>query len=339
MIEQPLVSITVLNYNSANNLEATLESVNRQTYKHIELIIVDDGSTDNSVALIEKWLKNYPGKFKFIRHDVNKGMCAAYNSGLHHATGKYYAAIMAGDVMAPGKTTIQAAILERSKPSVAAVYSDAFIINEDGTQASESYIQRQRPFTEYPSGAIYEPLLEGNFIPGTTLLLKLSIFQKIGYFDETIACEEYDMWLRIAKKYKILYSDFPSVSCRSRVANEMATTGSTGYADIKIYMKHVDGPIPIGRLKQIVRTAYANKEQKTMDLVRVYSSKCPDKFFRAAWLLWKYKVHYDTADVVMKQIEGYYSVSVANWYINLSIYKDILHAIKTSNSSYFSSRK
>ncbi len=339
MNEQPLISIAAINYNNSKYVKATLESIRKQTYANIELIVVDDCSTDNSIEIITEWLTTYEGKHKLIRHEKNKGVAAACNSGVKNATGKYYSAIATDDLMVPGKTTVQAAILERSTPSVAAVYSDARLIDSEGQPIEGLFISRHRKFEQNPAGDIFEILLGGNYIPGMTFLFKKSVFDDIGPFDESLIYEDYDMWLRISKKYKILYSDFPSANYRIRTDSLSATIKNWGYSDAKLFLKHVGAPLPMERIKKIAWAAYEAGDEKTMQLMKEYAKKTEDRFFKAIWLLWKYKVNFPTAEIILKRVEGYCSVNVANWYIDLSIYKDIYGAFKTSNSSYFSSRK
>ena len=90
MPQLPLVSVVTCSYNNADYIIETLDSIKNQTYKNIELVIVDDCSTDNSVSIIEDWLTRYTSKYKFIKHPENKGGSIPYNVGLRNATGKYY---------------------------------------------------------------------------------------------------------------------------------------------------------------------------------------------------------------------------------------------------------
>jgi len=339
MPEQPLVSIAAINYNNERFVIATLESIRNQTYQNIELVIVDDCSTDGSMDLINEWLKGYTKPYKIVKHEKNKGVSGACNSGVQNATGKYYSAIATDDIMLPEKTQIQVAILEAKGNNVGAVYSDAYLIDEDGTQREALFIPTHKQFAEIPSGNIYEILLQGNYIPGMTFLFRRSIFNEVGPFDETLIYEDYDMWLRIARKYQIIYAHTPSAQYRLRVNSLRTSIKNWIYSDARIFLKHTDGPIPVERIKNIIREAYAKGDGQTMALFKEYAAKTKNRFFKAAWLLWKYKVTWPTAEIILGRIDGYCSVNVSNWYIDLCIYKDILGAMKTSNSSYFSRAK
>ena len=136
MTSQPLVTIGAINYNNGLYVIETLESIKAQSYQNVELIIVDDCSTDNSVVLITEWLKNFDKPYKFIKHEKNKGVCNTCNDLLTNASGKYISTIGTDDIMMPDKIKVQVEILENSADEVCAVYSDAFLIKEDRDRKS-----------------------------------------------------------------------------------------------------------------------------------------------------------------------------------------------------------
>jgi glycosyltransferase involved in cell wall biosynthesis len=420
-MDLPLVSIAAINYNNSGTVIDTLESIRAQTYPNIELIIVDDCSTDNCVELIIEWLKCYGGKYKLICHETNKGVCATYNSGLNNASGKYFSAIDTDDIMLPEKTERQVNILEGSAPNVAGVYSDAYRIDINGLCLEGLFIQNHRQFSEIPTGNIYDALLQGNYIPCMTFLFKKRIFEDIGGYDETLVYEDYDMWLRIAKKYEILFSDFVSSKYRIRPGSLSFTIKNWISSDARIFIKHIDGQLPIARIRnialeayscddketmshireigaktsdsclmliflfwqmkispafgclvvkeiqsgetqdqqepkrnifvvltekvletlpstsinQIARDAYAGNTSETMPLIRVLMKKTQNRYLKAAYLLWKYKVFVPNGLIILSRIDGYCNANVSNKYIDLCIYKDILGAIRSANTSLF----
>ena len=174
----PLVSIVTCSFNNADFILETLDSIKAQTYANIELVIVDDCSTDNSVAIIEEWLKTYPGKYKFIRHETNLGGSVPYNVGLKNATGKYYAAVDTDDALMPEKIERQVAILESAGENVAAVYSNAYVIDVKSEPVDGLFAGRHRQFEVLPTGNIYNELLQGNFIPVMSLLVRRKVFDE-----------------------------------------------------------------------------------------------------------------------------------------------------------------
>ena len=214
VIESPLVSILVASYNNATFIQQSLDSVAAQTYQNIELIIVDDCSKDDSVAVIESWIERNDYKCKFIANPDNKGVCRVSNIFLENCHGKYISWLASDDIMLPGKIETQVGILENAASDVGLVYSDAYIIDKHGKKYFSKFIQWHRQFIDIPQGDVFETLLNGNFIPVMTTLIKKECFNKCGYYDENLIYEDYDMLLRIAKEYKFIFSDYISTEYR-----------------------------------------------------------------------------------------------------------------------------
>jgi glycosyltransferase involved in cell wall biosynthesis len=210
----PLVSMIVLSYNQSRFVSETLESVKAQTYKTTELIIIDDCSTDDSGATIEHWLREHGMQCVFIRHQTNQGICKSFNDALRAANGKYISAVASDDVWLPEKIARQVAIMEAETDQVGVLYSDAFQIDESGNLLAEMFIAAHRKLSEMPQGQILNTLLEGNFIPGMTTLIRRSCYDKVGLYDEHLPWEDWDMWLRIARHYSFLYLPTPSAKYR-----------------------------------------------------------------------------------------------------------------------------
>jgi len=206
----------VLSYNHSRFILETLESVKAQVYKNTELIIVDDCSTDDSVAVIDRWLQENRIECTFIRHDKNQGICKSLNDALAVATGKYISMIASDDAWLPDKIEHQVEIMESQPDDVAVLYSDAFQIDEGGRPLPgliiATYWGSRLP--ETPQGQVLDTLLQGNFIPGLTTLVRRSCYEKVGLYDENLPWEDWDMWMRIARRYSFLYSPTPSVKYR-----------------------------------------------------------------------------------------------------------------------------
>ncbi len=179
--EGPLVSIIALCYNQAQFCEDTLGSIYNQSYKNIELIIMDDFSSDNSVEKINRWINAHQDiSIQFIPHNKNVGICKTLNEALKNAKGKYFELIACDDLMHPEKTSRQVSYLEATNNSVAMVYTDALLINDDGSDRYGLFIQRSRDFEQLPSGKIYDVLLEENFIPAMSVMIKTAIIKSLG---------------------------------------------------------------------------------------------------------------------------------------------------------------
>jgi glycosyltransferase involved in cell wall biosynthesis len=210
----PLVSTIVLSYNHRQYLPETLESVKAQTYRATELIIVDDCSTDDSVAIIESWLQENKIHCTFIRHDKNQGICKSLNDALAVATGEYISMVASDDIWLPDKTARQVEIMEAQPNQVGILYSDAFQIDEHGRPLPDMFIAAHRNLSVMPQGQILTVLLGGNFIPGMATLIRRECYKKVGLYDETLPWEDWDMWLRIARHYSFVYSTTPSAKYR-----------------------------------------------------------------------------------------------------------------------------
>ena len=210
----PLVTMIVLSYNQSRFVLETLESVRAQTYKNTQLIILDDCSSDDSVAIIDRWQQENEICCTFIRHQKNQGVCKSFNDALAAATGKYISAIGSDDVWLPDKIALQVEIMESQPENVGVLYTDAFQIDEDGHPLPEMLIASCRNLPEMPQGQILDTLLEGNFIGGQTALIRRSCYDQVGLYDENLPWEDWDMWMRMARRYSFLYSPTPAAKYR-----------------------------------------------------------------------------------------------------------------------------
>jgi glycosyltransferase involved in cell wall biosynthesis len=208
------VSTIVLSYNQSRFVLETLESVKAQTYKATELIIVDDCSSDDSVATIERWLQENGIHCAFIRHQKNQGICRSLNDALAVANGKYISIVASDDVWLNDKIARQVEIMESWPDSVGVLYSDAFQMDERGHDIPGLLTATYWRQPEMPQGHVLDTLLQGNFIPGLTTLIRRSCYDEVGMYDENLPWEDWDMWLRIARHYSFVFSHTPSAKYR-----------------------------------------------------------------------------------------------------------------------------
>ena len=214
MIANPLVSTIVVSYNHFRFVLDTLESVKAQTYNPTQVIIVDDCSTDESVATIEQWLHDNGMHCTFIRHQNNQGLCKSLNDALAVANGKYLSMTAADDIWLPDKIARQVEIMESQPDHVGMLYSDAFQIDEHGHPLPDMFIEAHAKLPEMPQGQVLSALLERNFIPAMTTLIRRSCYEQVGLYDENLPWEDWDMWMRIARQYSFVYSPTPSAKYR-----------------------------------------------------------------------------------------------------------------------------
>jgi glycosyltransferase involved in cell wall biosynthesis len=206
-VTMPLVTMIVLCYNQARFVVETLDSVKDQTYKHTELVIIDDCSSDDSVAVITRWLRENPDlRCTFIPHQKNQGICKSLNEALSITSGKYISIIASDDIWLPDKIERQVAIMESQRDSVGVLYSDALVIEENGQLLPKSYTETYLKLPEMPQGHVLDNLLQRNFVPGPTALIRRTCYDKVGFYDESLPWEDWDMWLRVASCYLFIYS-------------------------------------------------------------------------------------------------------------------------------------
>jgi glycosyltransferase involved in cell wall biosynthesis len=210
----PLVTAFVGCYNQSRFVEECLDSVRHQTYPNLQVIIFDDCSKDNSVAVIDAWLKRHRLDWQFIPHPRNIGMCASWNKVLWLARGKYISMVAADDVWLPDKTARQVRMMEQMPEGVGVLYSDAFQIDENGETLPQMFIEAHRKFVVPPEGFLFDVLWERNFIPAMTTLIRRDCFTQVGIYDEDLCFEDWDMWMRISRRFRFVYDTIPAAKYR-----------------------------------------------------------------------------------------------------------------------------
>lgn len=205
----PLVTVVVGSYNHAPYVEECLESVRRQTYRPIQLIIVDDCSTDDSVRVIRRWMETHQSDGQLIVHDANRGVSAVANAALSAATGKYVALLSADDAWAEQKLAQQVDLFEGLPDAVGVLYGGVCNIDEHGCASPRP------PRSHAPDEDIYRALVRRrNFIVASSTLVRRACFDMVGAYDESLLVEDFDMWLRLARVCRFVYS--PDVSTYRR---------------------------------------------------------------------------------------------------------------------------
>ncbi len=212
--ERPLITVIVGCYNHAQYVEQCLDSVRRQTYANVQLVVFDDGSTDDSVQVIERWIAAHGAHCTFIRDGDNLGLCQRLNQALLIAAGEYVAMTAADDLWLPEKLERQVAILQAAPEHVALVYSDAYQMDAQGADLRRTYLEHCQAVPA-PEGNVFRKLLEGNFVLAQTALWRRTCYEKVGLYDESISTEDWDMWLRVSARFSFVFS--PYVSAKYRI--------------------------------------------------------------------------------------------------------------------------
>ena len=198
-MSNPLVSIITPVYNGEQYLLAAIESGLAQTYQNFELLIVNDGSIDNSADIIKPFLKD--SRVIYIEQK-NAGVAAARNTAIKQARGKYVGFLDQDDLWRNNKLEVQVAALEQDE-SVALVHSRQDYIDLQGNKIDYEWITGA-------SGYCFEDMFKKNRIAVLTVLIRKTIIEEIGLFNEQLSVtDDYEMWLRVTLKHPIKYIDEP----------------------------------------------------------------------------------------------------------------------------------
>jgi len=186
--------------NGKRYIAGAIESILTQTYGNVELVVVDDGSTDETYAMVEPYFHKL--NIKYVSHPARQGIPASMNDGVRHSTGELIAFLDHDDIWLPEMLETQVAYLE-SHPDVGMVHSDFQTIDAEGRIIEDSVAKCRNRVRV--SGSVFPQLFMDCFIVGNSVLIRKECFNRLGYFDESLRFGDYDMWLRIARRYKVDY--------------------------------------------------------------------------------------------------------------------------------------
>jgi glycosyltransferase involved in cell wall biosynthesis len=190
-------SIAMPAYNTGKTIDAAIESVLRQTRGDFELIVVDDGSTDDTVARVERYLGD--ARISLVRQS-NAGPSAARNTAIAQAVGEYVSFLDSDDLWLPRYLEVMGATLE-ANPRAAAAFTDAWVLNDEIKRIARSTVMApwQPPTIPTEPSMFLRALLEyGNFVYNA-VTVKRSVLAEVGGLREALsACVDYELWLRIA---------------------------------------------------------------------------------------------------------------------------------------------
>jgi len=189
----PSVSVVIPTYNYAKYIARSVESVVNQSFQDFEILVVDDGSTDNTREVIET---KYKTKVRYF-YQENSGAPSARNRGIEESKGDYLAFLDADDEWFPSKLEKQIDKFKSSADTVGLIYSGFAYIWGESEDKGNKIIPTLR-------GNIFPSFLKGSVLGSPTPVIRKPCFQKAGTFDETLpSSQDWDMWLRISKHYEV----------------------------------------------------------------------------------------------------------------------------------------
>jgi len=244
----PTVSVIIPTYNRGWILREAIDSVLAQDFTDYELIVVDDGSTDDTRQILGSY-----GRDLLVLRQSNQGVSAARNRGIAESRARLVAFLDSDDLWLPQKLARQLAFFE-SKP-------DALIC-----QTAETWLRngvRVNPKNRHQkrSGMIFEPSLALCLVSPSAVMIRKTLFDTVGRFDESLpACEDYDLWLRISCRYPVFLIDDPLIIKRGGHQDQLSKAAGLDKYRIRSLKKLIDS----GRLS----------ETQTGAAVRTLAQKC-----------------------------------------------------------------
>ncbi|MBN1639415.1 MAG: glycosyltransferase family 2 protein [Ignavibacteriales bacterium] len=203
MNEKPTVSVIIPTYNRARLIGRSIQSVLNQTYQDFEIIVVDDGSIDNTREVIKEFQRK-DKRINYIKHDENKGGSAARNTGIKASRGEYIAFQDSDDEWLPEKLEKQMKMFEKVSLEIGVIYTGFWRMEEDKREyiPSDKIIKKE--------GDIHTELLKENFVTTQSIVVRKECFGKAGMFEEDLPrLQDWELVLRLSKYYHFKYVDEP----------------------------------------------------------------------------------------------------------------------------------
>lgn len=210
MQQSELVTVICSCYNHANFVTKSIQSVLDQSHKNVQIIVVDDCSTDDSVSVIEKFIVPFP-QIIFIKNENNLGITKSFNNAAQFAEGDFIVDLAADDLLLPHCIANQLETFRNSPfEQLAIVYGNAELISENGIHLAYYFEvdSHLKTIKKRPTGDLYQEIIG----PKTTIcsvsaMIKKSVFDHFNGYDEKISYEDLDFWIRVSRLYHIDFID------------------------------------------------------------------------------------------------------------------------------------
>jgi GT2 family glycosyltransferase len=203
------VSVIIPTYNRATFISEAIESVMAQDYHDFEIVVVDDGSTDNTQEILQDF-----SEILVVRQDC-QGVSAARNAGIARASGRLIAFLDSDDLWLPAKLSTQVAFFDSNPNALICQTEETWI--RDGIRVNPKKRHKKH------SGMIFERSLELCIVSPSAVMMRSSLFDEVGEFDETLpVCEDYDLWLRVSRRFPVYLIDVPLVIKRGGHSDQLS---------------------------------------------------------------------------------------------------------------------
>jgi len=249
------VSIIIPTYNRGWIIKEAIESVLAQDFIDFELIVVDDGSTDNTSEI----LHSYREDITVLRQN-NKGVSAARNRGLSEASGRFIAFLDSDDLWLPQKLSRQVDFFNSNPDAMICQTEEIWVRN--GVRVNPK--KRHKKL----SGMIFERSLALCLVSPSAVMIKRRLFDEIGVFDETLpACEDYDLWLRISCRHPVFLIDTPLIIKRGGHSDQLSASSGLDKFRIKSIKKVIESNL-------LSKTQYKAAVKTLKEKCTIYASGC-----------------------------------------------------------------
>jgi glycosyltransferase involved in cell wall biosynthesis len=250
-----LVSVIIPTFNRGWILKEAVDSVLAQDYKGFELIVVDDGSTDNTSEI----LASYGNDIRVLFQE-NKGVSASRNRGIAETSGQFIAFLDSDDLWLPQKLSTQVEFYNQMPDALICQTEEIWI--RDGQRVNPKKRHKK------PSGMIFEPSLELCLVSPSAVMIRRVLFDRVGVFDETLpACEDYDLWLRISCRFPVHLIDTPLIIKRGGHNDQLSSMKGLD----KFRIKAIEKIINRGRLAE---DQYRAAVKALKEKCKIYADGC-----------------------------------------------------------------
>lgn len=247
-LDEKYVSIILPTYNRAHSIVKSIESILHQTYPYLELLVIDDGSSDHTEEIVTE-IAASDSRVCYYKQPQNRGVAAARNEGIRQAQYGYIAFQDSDDVWKEDKLEKQMRVFD-DQPKIGMVYCPFEGEKQDGTKVR---IPSSSMGIENLQGNMYRLLMQRNVIDAPTVVIRKECLDKVGGFDETLTClEDWELFLRIAKEYEIGYA--ADTFLISDIHNSGVSSRVGGYFQARCMMivKHKTALLEYGIFQQTV---------------------------------------------------------------------------------------